>query len=62
VSLPDALTLRVELQYPEHAEVAVLVPGVRQIDAVTLEADVATPDELVALVTLWYETTPTRPW
>lgn len=62
VTLPDTLTLRTELQHLDHAELAVLVPGARMVDALTVEIDVADPDQLLAVIALWYELTPSRPW
>jgi hypothetical protein len=35
-----------------------MIPGVRRLDRLTVEADLATPDDLVALTTVMWEVTP----
>jgi D-amino peptidase len=56
--VPEQLHLEVQLQKPQHTEVVAMIPGVRRLDRLTVEADLATPDDLVALTTVMWEVTP----
>ena len=56
--LPDSLTLTVDLMHPSHVEIGALIPGMRQLDRLRLEFDADSPDQLVAICTLLWETTP----
>jgi D-amino peptidase len=57
-SVPDKLTLTVDLMHPSHADIGALIPGMRQIDRLRLEFDADSPDQLIAVCTLLWETTP----
>ncbi|GAB3921456.1 M55 family metallopeptidase [Kribbella albertanoniae] len=56
--LPEALTLTVDLKMPAHAEIGALIPGMRQIDRLRLEFDAASPDQLLGVCALLWETAP----
>ncbi|MDX2968108.1 M55 family metallopeptidase [Kribbella solani] len=56
--VPEQLHLQVTLQQPAHTEIVAMIPGVRRLDRLTVEADLATPDDLVALTTVMWELTP----
>jgi D-amino peptidase len=62
LTVPDNLTLDVELQYPDHAEVAALLPGAERLDTLRVRTTVDTPDQLLNTIVLWHDTEPSRPW
>ncbi len=53
--LPDSLVLEVDMQLATAAELACLVPGAERIGARTVRREIADPDELMGLVTVWYQ-------
>lgn len=53
VTIPDRLVLDVQMQIPTAAEMGALVPGAQQIDAFTVRCEVASPEEVLGLTTVW---------
>jgi len=53
--VPAELVVEVDLQIPEAAEVLSFVPGATRVGVLTVRQPVADVDELLALITVWYQ-------
>lgn len=54
--VPDRLELTVDLKTPVHAEIGALIPGMRQIDRLQLSFDAESPQQLLDVCALLWET------
>lgn len=55
IALPDELVAEVDLQIPESAELLAFVPGSQRLSELTVRQRVSNVDELLTLITVWYE-------
>ncbi|WP_328990150.1 M55 family metallopeptidase [Kribbella sp. NBC_01245] len=55
LAVPDDLIVELDLQIPEAAELLAFIPGSERLGELTVRQQVADIDELLALITVWYQ-------